>query len=171
MPRLHLCSSALLLAVSAGAYAGAYDSIEPYPAALESPSASTVTRAQVIAELQEALRLGLIVHGEGALPVATPVQMTMIVNAGRRAAGYALVAEQAAEVQADDTVIVWGDARLLRAKVRAETIEAARLGLLSFGEGDPPVATAEQERQIAAAGRRAVEEARFGSSVAQDAAS
>ena len=169
MTRLHLCGSALLLAVSAGAYAGPYAGIEPYPAAVEVALASTVTRARVSAELQEALRLGLIRSGEGDFPVVTPAQMTMIANAGARAAGNAAAIAPGDGAQADDTVIVWGDPRLLRAKVRAETIEAARLGLLSFGEGDPPVATAAQEQQIAAAGRRAVEEQRSPGNVAHHA--
>lgn len=44
-----------------------------------------------------------------------------------------------------------------RAEVAAEAAEVARLGLLDFGEGDAPVATPDQERQIALAVRRAVE--------------
>jgi Domain of unknown function (DUF4148) len=44
-----------------------------------------------------------------------------------------------------------------RAEVIAEMQEARRLGLLHFGESDPPIATAEQEVQIAEAGRRARE--------------
>jgi hypothetical protein len=42
-----------------------------------------------------------------------------------------------------------------RAQVVAEMREAQRLGLLNFGEGDVPVATPEQERLIADAGRKA----------------
>ncbi|MBA3254264.1 MAG: DUF4148 domain-containing protein [Pseudomonadota bacterium] len=42
-----------------------------------------------------------------------------------------------------------------RAQVKAELREAARLGLLSFGEGDVPVATPAQEQLIADAGRHA----------------
>lgn len=42
-----------------------------------------------------------------------------------------------------------------RAEVVAEMEEAQRLGLLMVGDGDVKVATAEQERQIAEAGRRA----------------
>lgn len=45
-----------------------------------------------------------------------------------------------------------------RAEVLAELREAARLGLLSVGEGDPPIATAEQERLIAKAGHDAAEQ-------------
>lgn len=42
-----------------------------------------------------------------------------------------------------------------RAEVIAEMEEAQRLGLLMTGEGDVVIATAEQEQQIADAGRRA----------------
>jgi hypothetical protein len=45
-----------------------------------------------------------------------------------------------------------------RAEVVAELREAQRLGLLSVGEGDPPIATAEQERLIAKAGQDAAEQ-------------
>ena len=45
-----------------------------------------------------------------------------------------------------------------RAEVLAELREATRLGLTSFGEGDPPIATAEQERLIAKAGHDAAEQ-------------
>lgn len=44
-----------------------------------------------------------------------------------------------------------------RAQVKAELREAARLGLLSFGEGDVPVPTREQESIIADAGQRAAD--------------
>jgi hypothetical protein len=44
-----------------------------------------------------------------------------------------------------------------RAQVVAEMREAQRLGLLNFGEGDVPVASPEQEKLIADAGRRATE--------------
>jgi len=45
----------------------------------------------------------------------------------------------------------------LRAEVLAELGEAMRLGLISGGEGDIPVATEEQERLIARAGHDALE--------------
>lgn len=48
-----------------------------------------------------------------------------------------------------------------RAQVIAELREAQRLGLLNVGEGDAPVATPEQERLIADAGRRAAEPTRL----------
>jgi hypothetical protein len=45
-----------------------------------------------------------------------------------------------------------------RAQVKAELREAIRLGLVMVGEGEMPQATAEQERLIALAGRRAIAE-------------
>jgi hypothetical protein len=45
-----------------------------------------------------------------------------------------------------------------RAEVVAELREATRLGLVSVGEGDVPVATAEQEQLIAKAGHDAAEQ-------------
>lgn len=45
-----------------------------------------------------------------------------------------------------------------RAEVLAELREAQRLGLVSIGEGNMPIATAEQERLIAKAGRDAAEQ-------------
>jgi hypothetical protein len=45
-----------------------------------------------------------------------------------------------------------------RAEIVAELREATRLGLVSVGEGDVPVATAEQEQLIAKAGHDAAEQ-------------
>ena len=164
MRQLQICSAAVLLAASAGAWAD----VEPYPAAVQAAPVSTMTRAQVIAEFQEALRLGLIVNGEGDFPVVTPVQMQLIAKAGERAAGHAQVAQGPVIEHPGDVVVVWGDPRVLRAKIRAETIEANRLGLISVGEGNPPIATAEQEELIATAGRRAVEALRFAESLVRN---
>lgn len=44
-----------------------------------------------------------------------------------------------------------------REQVKAELREATRLGLISTGEANPPIATAEQERLIAKAGKEAAE--------------
>jgi len=44
-----------------------------------------------------------------------------------------------------------------RAQVRAETLEAARLGVLRYGEEGPPILTARQTQQIEMAGLRARE--------------
>lgn len=52
------------------------------------------------------------------------------------------------------------DSTVSRAAVVAELREAQRLSLVSVGEGDIPVATAEQEQMIFAAGRRAAEKER-----------
>lgn len=46
---------------------------------------STKTRMQVAAEAAEALRLGLVGHGEGPSPAATPAQAEMIRMAGLQA--------------------------------------------------------------------------------------
>lgn len=169
MTRVHYFGSALLLAVSAGASAGTYLSIEPYPQALQAPQVSTTTRAQVAAELHEAMRLGLMASGMGDFPAITAEQNEMIANAGALASGRVDPTVPGPGATADDMAVVRGDAHLLRAKIHAETVEAARLGLLNFGEGNPPMASAQQEQQIAAAGRRAVEEARLADHVAHNA--
>lgn len=128
MNRIHLLTVPVLLAVSASAWAGG----GAYPAPME--FAATKTRAEVVAELHEAQRLGQMATVE-TFPSYGPA------------------------VAAGDPFIVWGDARqvVLRVKIRAETRMAGKLGLLDFGEGDPPIATAEQERMIAEAGQRAVD--------------
>jgi hypothetical protein len=54
--------------------------------------------------------------------------------------------------------IDWGKSERSRAEVVAELREAQRLGLVSYGEVEKRIATPEQERQIAEAGRRAVEQ-------------
>jgi hypothetical protein len=131
---------------------------------------STLTRAQVKAELREAIRLGLIVNGERDFPTITAAQGRMIAAAGERAAGHDGVAQGDVIGDPGDVVVVWGDPRVLRVKIQAEASEANRLGLLSFGEGDPPIATAEQERQIAAAGRRALDALRVAENLALTAA-
>jgi hypothetical protein len=125
-------SVALMLAVTSSAWAG----VEPYPDAVQAEQLSAKTRSEVIAELREAQRLGMISSGEGDFPSVKVSQ------------------------QPADSATLQGDARTMRAKIHAETIEAANLGLLSFGNGNPPVATAEQEKLIAAAGELAVNLAR-----------
>jgi len=45
-----------------------------------------------------------------------------------------------------------------RAQVNAELAEARRLGLVVYGERDIPIATAQEERQIVEAGRRAAKQ-------------
>ena len=49
------------------------------------PGASTLTRAQVVAEAREAMRLGLIPVHEGSSRVATPAENEQIRQAGLRA--------------------------------------------------------------------------------------
>lgn len=128
MKQVHLCSVALMLAVTSSAWAG----VEPYPDAVLAEQVSVKMRSAVIAELHEAQRLGLIPIGEGDFPSIKLNQ------------------------QSADSATLKGDGRTMRAKIHAETLEAASLGLLSFGNGNPPIATAEQEKLIAAAGELAV---------------
>jgi hypothetical protein len=135
MRHLHTSSAALLLAITATAWAG---DIEPYPGAVQVNDASTTTRSQVIAELHEAQRLGLMMGSDGSYP----------------------------PVAADHAVIAAGEGRVLRARVRAEALEASRLGLLGIGEADAPRSTTEQEALISAAGERAAGQERLTSQVA-----
>lgn len=140
MRRVHCSAVALLLAVTTSAWAA----VEPYPTAVQGEDVSTKTRAEVIAELREAHRLGLMANVESDFP-------NVSVGAG--------------SAQTFDG----GGPRLSRARVHAETVEAGRLGLLNVGEGVPPVATAEQEELIAAAGRRAAENTLAAQRVSRDA--
>jgi hypothetical protein len=165
MRRVHICGVALLAAFSASAWADG----GPYPPRAYGEDGSTKTRLQVVAEVQEAARLGLIGNGEHDFPSITATQMHMIARAGERSVGYTGVAGQSIVADPDHAVVVWGDPRAVRAKVRGETLEAARLGLLRGGEGGPPFATAEQLELIAAAGRRAAEALRAADSLAQTA--
>jgi hypothetical protein len=144
MGRVQICSAALLLGVSAGAWAG----VEPYPEAVIGPDVSTKTRAQVVTELHEAIRAGKMYD--------FPNMYADKVALAQARQEIARTAQPAA--RSDDTVVVWGNARVVRARVQAEAAEANRLGLLSFAEGDPPVATAAQEQLISAAGQRAAEQ-------------
>jgi len=127
MKRTHLPAAALLLAVTASAWADG----GPYSPDIGYDPASSKTRAQVIAELHEAQRLGLMTSVDGDFP-----------NVGVAAPSSATIVEQ----------------RAVRAKVRAETREAARLGVLSIGEGGSTSATPQQQDAIAAAGRRAADD-------------
>jgi hypothetical protein len=60
--------------------------------------------------------------------------------------------------EAFDPVVSDDIAQKSRVQVVAEMFEARRLGLIPSGERDVPVATAAQERRIAAAGRQAEDE-------------
>ena len=124
MTRVQLSSIALMLAASTFAWAdgGAY----PAPYA-DSADVAGKTRAQAVAELHEAQRLGLMTRVEGDF-----VSLQLTERAGET------VADQAAS----------------RTQVRAETQEAARLGLLRNDEAGSLVATPQQQEMIAAAGHR-----------------
>lgn len=54
---------------------------------------SMKTRGQVVAELREAQRLGLVGHGELSAPAASAEQLRQIADAGLRARGDAAVAQ------------------------------------------------------------------------------
>lgn len=55
---------------------------------------ASVSRAQVVAELREAQRLGLITVGEGNVPTPTAEQARLIAEAGARAAARETVASK-----------------------------------------------------------------------------
>jgi hypothetical protein len=126
MSQIHLSGFAVVLAVTSSAWAG----VEPYPAAVQVEAASTKTRSDVIAELQEAQRLGLMASVEFDVP-----SYNVSLDSG-------------------------DSGRASRARVHAETLEASRLGLLSAGESDAPVATSEQDRLVETAGQLAFNQAR-----------
>jgi hypothetical protein len=148
MRRVHSCAAGLLLAVCTGAWAGG----GLYPPLAVDDGVGSKTRAEVIAELQEAIRSGKMYD-----QLFTYEDRRALDEARALAASEAQASGQSAFAPSSEGVVVWGDARLLRTRIQAEAAEANRLGLLAFGEGDPPVATAEQEELIAAAGRRAIE--------------
>jgi len=60
------------------------------PAFAEAP----MSRAQVVAELQEARRLGLIPHGEADIPEMTAAQIQLVAAAGAKAASSEQVARK-----------------------------------------------------------------------------
>jgi len=132
MKRVHLSAIALVLAVSTSAWAGDGQ----YPTDAGYGQASSKTRSQVIAELHEAQRLGLVSSGDNDF-------------------SYFQVG-----AQNGDTAIAGDDSRVLRAKIRAETREEEKLGLLNLGDGNPPIATAQQEQLISVAGEQAASQAR-----------
>jgi hypothetical protein len=127
MKRVRLSGVALLLAVTTSAWADG----GPYSPGIGYDHASSKTRAQVIAELRDAQRLGLLTSADGDF-----LNLKVTERAG-------------------DTIV---DQRVVRAQVRAETQEAARLGVLSNGEGGSTFATPQQQEMIAAAGRRAADD-------------
>jgi hypothetical protein len=150
MRRVQICGAVLLLAVSAAARAG----VEPYPQAVQVEEAPAKTRAQVVAELQEAIHQGRITFGEGDNAVRAPVQTQTIADAFRNVIDPASGRTDEA-AYAGDVVVVWGDGSAPREQIHAETLQAARLGLLANRE-DGNFPTTEQLEMIAAAGQRAI---------------
>ena len=143
MRRVHSCATGLLLALCTGAWAGGGS----YPPPSVDEGAAPRSRAEVSKELHEAIRMGQMydftfTYADRQVLAAARVQDATVA--------------QSPAAQPDDVVVVWGDAQVMRTKIQAEAAEANRLGLLAFGEGDPPIATSEQEELIAAAGRRAI---------------
>lgn len=147
MTRVQSCGAAVLLAASTAAWAGG----GIYPPLAVDDGVPGKTRAEVVAELHEAIRSGRMYD----FPYMY-ADWPALAQAGNRAGAETQAAGQVT-IGPDGAVVVWGDTRAARVRIQAEAAEANRLGLLSFGEGDPPVASAEQEQLIAAAGRRAVE--------------
>lgn len=82
MKSIHTVLSAIAISVASSAFAGG----GPYP--VDEPPAAVPgkSRAEVIAELREAQRLGLVSVGEAGVPESTPHQEALIAAAGRRAA-------------------------------------------------------------------------------------
>lgn len=80
MKSKYLVLSALVFAGSAIAGGG------PYPEPAIPSSEVFKSRAEVVAELREAQRLGLLTTGEEDVRIASPRQEKMIADAGRRAA-------------------------------------------------------------------------------------
>lgn len=63
---------------------------------------------------------------------------------------------QAPSIKIDDQGrAITAPSKKTRAQVAAETLEASRLGLITYGERAPAQTTAEQEAQIELAGQRA----------------
>ena len=82
MKTIHTLLSLVALALSGTALAGG----GVYPVDEQDATASGKSRAEVIAEWQEAQRLGLMTISEAGLPESTPRQEAQIAAAGRRAA-------------------------------------------------------------------------------------
>jgi hypothetical protein len=153
MKRTYACSTALLLAVTTTAWAGG----GLYPPATDFAGTSTVTRAQVIAEMQESHRLGLDAVGNGDLPVASTAQLRLIEAAGERASGRSSVPALRFAAPEHDAALAASDQRAGSVRVRAELAEAYRLGLMDSGESGPHITSTEQEMMITDAGQRAVD--------------
>jgi len=153
MKQTYTCSAALLLAVTTTAWAGG----GLYPPATDFAGTSTVTRAQLVAEMQESHRLGLDVVGDGDVPVASTAQLRLIEAAGERASGHSPAPALRSAAPAHHAAMAAADHRARSVRVRAELAEAYRLGLMTSGESGPLITSAEQETMITAAGQRAVD--------------
>src|SRR5262249_48063648 len=117
----------------------------------------TKSRAEVLAELEQAIASGEMPRGDNAFApeewkstktrAQVVAELTQAIAAGQLPVGdNAFVPEQ------------WKSTKT-RAQVVAETREAARLGLLrSYGDQEPKVASAKEEQQIRLAGLRAIEQ-------------
>ena len=117
------------------------------------PSAG-LSREQVRAEALEASRLGLTqLNGENA-PIVTPAQAEQIRLAGLRA-----VAQAQGLPTSNLTPVAAPAANLSREQVRAEAVEANRLGLTQLNGENAPIITPAQAEQIRLAGLRAVAQA------------
>jgi hypothetical protein len=92
MRHVHSSSAALLLAVTASAWAGG---IEPYPSAVQVKDVSNTTRSQVAAELHEAQRLGLMMGGDGSYPAV--MASNTVIDAGEGRVLRARIHAEAAE--------------------------------------------------------------------------
>lgn len=81
MKAIHGITSVLALLVAGSAFAGG----GPYPLPAVPTSEAAKSRAEVVAELREAQRLGLMTNGEQDIRVASPGEERQIAEAGRRA--------------------------------------------------------------------------------------
>lgn len=81
MKSTHVITSALALLFAGSALAGG----GPYPLPAVPTSEVAKSRAEVVAELRAAQRLGLMTNGEQDIRVASPSEERQIAEAGRRA--------------------------------------------------------------------------------------
>ena len=91
MKSKHGVMSVLAILFAGSAIAGG----GPYPEPAIPTSEGAKSRAEVVAELREAQRLGLVTTGEETVRTPSPSQAKLIADAGRRAAeNERLTAEQ-----------------------------------------------------------------------------
>ena len=82
MKSTHIVSSVFAALFAGAAFAGG----GPYPLPAIPTSDAVKSRAEVVAELREAQRLGLVTTGEEDVRTPTEREARMIADAGRRAA-------------------------------------------------------------------------------------